>query len=212
MDQAMSSEEASASCGCGCSTKPPRFGKAEVVLGLALLLALTAEAIALATGEEQTAAVLILSLAAILLGGIETFKRALASVASLTLNINFLMCLAVVGAFVIGSYPEAAMVIVLFAIAERIESFALDHARNAVRSLMTLAPETALAQREGAWAEVDAGTIQLGEVRRQNCLGWSGPQGQFFGQPGPHHRRERTPRQGSGRPRLCRNDQSGRPD
>lgn len=166
MDQAMSSEEASASCGCGCSTKPPRFAKAEVLLGLALLLALTAEAIALATREEQTAAVLILSLAAILLGGIETFKRALASVASLTLNINFLMCLAVVGAFVIGSYPEAAMVIVLFAIAERIESFALDHARNAVRSLMTLAPETALAQREGAWAEVDAGTIQLGEVIR----------------------------------------------
>lgn len=154
------------SCGCGCSPQPAKYGQAEILLGLAFLLALLAETVALATGEEQGFLVLALSLLAILVGGVETFKKGLASLAALNLNINFLMCLAVVGAFTIGSYPEAAMVIVLFAAAERIESFALDHARHAVRSLMTLAPETALALREGAWTEVDAGSILLGEVIR----------------------------------------------
>lgn len=162
----MSSDAGCPSCGCGCAPKPAKIGQAEILLGLALLLALAAEAAALITGQEQAILVLALSLLAILLGGVETFKRGLASIASFTLNINFLMCLAVVGAFLIGSYPEAAMVIVLFAIAERIESFALDHARSAVRSLMTLAPDSALAMREGIWTEVEASSIQLGEVIR----------------------------------------------
>ncbi|MFX5987682.1 cation-transporting P-type ATPase, partial [Acinetobacter baumannii] len=79
-----------------------------------------------------------------------------------TLNINFLMCLAVVGAVAIGSWPEAAMVTVLFAIAERIESYSLDRARNAVRALMQLAPEKAWVQKEsGEWSEVEAASVAL---------------------------------------------------
>ncbi len=162
----MSTEAGCPSCGCGCSSEPAKIGQSEVLLGLALVLALAAEVVALASGQERALPVLALSLAAILLGGGETFKKGLAAVASFTLNINFLMCIAVVGAFLIGSYPEAAMVIVLFAIAERIESFAMDHARNAVRSLMTLAPETAMALREGVWAEVHSSSVKLGEAIR----------------------------------------------
>jgi Cd2+/Zn2+-exporting ATPase len=74
------------------------------------------------------------------------------------------MCLAVVGAIIIGSWPEAAMVTVLFGIAEQIESYSLDRARNAVRALMELAPERAWVQDDaGQWVEVEAGSVALGQ-------------------------------------------------
>lgn len=153
-------------CDVGCTPEKRGIGRADIALGVALALAILAEVVAYSTGNERSGPVLGLSLTAIGLGGVTTFKKGLVAVKTLTLNINFLMCIAVVGAFVIGSYPEAAMVTVLFAIAERIESFALERARNAVKSLMTLAPETAFVFREGVWSEVDASTVALGERLR----------------------------------------------
>jgi Zn2+/Cd2+-exporting ATPase len=155
-----------ADCEVGCEPERKGLDRSDLFLGLGLVLAILAEVIAYATGEEHSIPVLGLALAAIALGGITTFKKGLIAVRTLTLNINFLMCIAVIGAFVIGSYPEAAMVTVLFAIAERIESFALDRARNAVRSLMTLAPETALVLRNNTWVEVQASEVLVGETVR----------------------------------------------
>lgn len=155
-----------ADCEAGCEPKRKRFDRADLFLGLGLVLAVLAEGIAFTTGDERSLPVLALALVAIALGGVPTFKKGLVAVRTLTLNINFLMCLAVIGAFAIGSYPEAAMVTVLFAIAERIESFALDRARNAVRSLMTLAPETAFVRRNNNWVEVPASEVMVGEAVR----------------------------------------------
>src|SRR3546814_15194843 len=59
------------------------------------------------------------------------------------LNINALMTVAVTGAFLIGQWAEAAMVMALYAIAELIEARAVDRARNAIKGLLDLAPETA---------------------------------------------------------------------
>ena len=53
------------------------------------------------------------------------------------------MSVAVTGAFVIGQWPEAAMVMALYAIAELIEARAADRARNAIQGLVALAPEQA---------------------------------------------------------------------
>lgn len=153
-------------CQVGCTPETTGLGRADIVLGVALALAIFAEVVAYSTGNERSLPVLGLSLVAIAMGGLPTFKKGLVAVKTFTLNINFLMCVAVVGAFVIGSFPEAAMVTVLFAIAERIESFALERARNAVKSLMTLAPETAFVFRDRAWHEVDSATVALGERLR----------------------------------------------
>jgi Cd2+/Zn2+-exporting ATPase len=54
-----------------------------------------------------------------------------------------LMTVAVIGAVAIGQWPEAAVVIWLFGLAELIEALSLERARNAIRSLVALAPETA---------------------------------------------------------------------
>jgi Cd2+/Zn2+-exporting ATPase len=83
------------------------------------------------------------------------------------LDIQFLMTIAVVGAFVIGEFPEAALVVVLFAVAERIEERTVTRAQNAIRSLMTLSPPMAtVADDRGLWierpvAEVAAGATML---------------------------------------------------
>ncbi|KAG1580271.1 hypothetical protein G6F46_015538 [Rhizopus delemar] len=67
----------------------------------------------------------------------------------------------------IGHWPEAAMVMFLFALAVVIEAKSLDRARNAIRGLLDLAPETAtVRQADGRWLEVPAAQLQVDDVVR----------------------------------------------
>jgi len=61
-----------------------------------------------------------------------------------SLDMNALMTIAAVGATIIGEWAEGAMVIFLFSVGNTLESYTLDRARNAIRSLMSLAPKVAL--------------------------------------------------------------------
>jgi len=136
-------------------------------MGAAGVLALGAEAMAFAGLGESSLPVIGASLAAIALGGVETLKKGWIALRTLSLNMNLLMTIAVIGAALIGQWPEAAVVIWLFAIAEMIEALSLDRARNAIRSLMELAPETALVkQPDGRWEEVKAESVDLGALVR----------------------------------------------
>jgi len=73
------------------------------------------------------------------------------------------MSIAVTGALLLGQWPEAAMVMVLFTIAELIEAKSLDRARNAISGLLALAPEQAtIQQADGSWKEVDAASVAIG--------------------------------------------------
>ena len=107
--------------------------------------------------------VLVLALLAILTGGLPTYQKGWTALRHGNLNMNSLMSLAVTGAMLIGHWPEAAMVMVLFALAELIESRSLERARNAIRGLMDLAPELATVQRsDGSWADVDVKAVSIG--------------------------------------------------
>lgn len=109
----------------------------------------------------------VLALAAILACGVSTYRKGWIAVRNGNLNINALMSIAVTGAVLIGQWPEAAMVMFLFNVAELIEARSLDRARNAVRGLLDLAPETATArQADGTWADVPAATLQAGDIVR----------------------------------------------
>lgn len=59
------------------------------------------------------------------------------------LDMNVLMTLAAIGAYIIGEYGEAATVIVLFSLGEALEGFTMQRARDSIRSLMLLAPAEA---------------------------------------------------------------------
>ncbi|MFA7280400.1 MAG: HAD-IC family P-type ATPase, partial [Sterolibacterium sp.] len=104
----------------------------------------------------------VLALISILIGGLPTYKKGWIALRNLNLNMNALMSIAVTGALLIGQWPEAAMVMFLFALAEVIEAKSLDRARNAIRGLMALAPETAtVRQADASWAEVAAASVSL---------------------------------------------------
>lgn len=142
----------------------------KVLLGVSGVAALLAEVIAHATGSENSWPVIALSLLSIAAGGRDTLRKGFVALRTLTLNINFLMALAVIGAVCIGQWPEAAMVTFLFAVAEMVEDFSLDRARNAIRGLMEMTPETATVRGgEGLlqeWREVPASAVQVGQIVR----------------------------------------------
>jgi Cd2+/Zn2+-exporting ATPase len=69
----------------------------------------------------------------------------------------------VTGAVLIGQWPEAAMVMFLFTVAELIEAKSLDRARNAISGLMQMSPEQAtVLQADGSWVTQDVKAIELG--------------------------------------------------
>lgn len=137
------------------------------LMAMSGVLAIGSEVLALATGAEDTWGVVAAALVSIALGGRETIRKGVLAVRTLTLNINFLMTLAVLGAVLIGQWPEAAMVTFLFGVAEMVESLSLDRARHAIRSLMEMTPDRALVRDEdGNWAEVVASQVRVGQIVR----------------------------------------------
>lgn len=79
-------------------------------------------------------------------------------------NINLLMTIAALGATLIGELWEAATVILLFAIAEALEGFTVDQARDSLRGLMELAPATAVRLGEGGEENVLVQALQVGDT------------------------------------------------
>lgn len=102
---------------------------------------------------------------AILVGGIPVFRHALNEVLrARMLGINALMVIAVTGAMLIGEWSEAAIVVVLFALGEALESYAAERARGALESLLDLAPPAALVlQSDGTTLTRRVETIAIGE-------------------------------------------------
>jgi Cd2+/Zn2+-exporting ATPase len=88
-------------------------------------------------------------LASVVLGGVHTGRRALTSARNGVLDIHVLMVVAVIGAVALGEWSEAASVVFLFALAQLLETRAMERARGAIRALMDLAPSEALVRRDG---------------------------------------------------------------
>ena len=104
---------------------------------------------------------------AVLLSGLKTYKKGWIAVKNLNLNINALMSVAVTGAILLRQWPEAAMVMVLFNVAELIEAKALDKARNAIDTLLRLAPEWMNVQQpDGSWQQMQPGEVPLSAIVR----------------------------------------------
>lgn len=135
----------------------------------ALLLAAAAEVLGHVAPDSMAwrGAGLAVAAGAIGLAGFGVYRKGLAALRHGRLNINALMTVAVSGAFAIGQWPEAAMVMALYAIAEAIEARAVDRARHAIQGLLALAPDTAeLRQADGRWAEVAVAQLAVGATVR----------------------------------------------
>lgn len=151
---------------CGCSSDPHDHGALPgwPRIAAALLFAAGAEAAHWAQHEVPG---MLLAVAAIALAGLGVYRSGLKDLARLRLGIHALMAVAVTGAFLIGQWPEAAMVMALYVAAERIEDGAMERARHAIRSLLDLAPETAeVLQPDGSTARQNAAQVPLGATLR----------------------------------------------
>lgn len=149
----------------GEAAPPAPAGRKSDVAGLVAggVLAAASEIVVWSGVPEHSPWVGAMVVAAILACGLPTLKKGWIALRHLTLNIHFLMSLAVIGAMVIGQWPEAAMVIVLFALSEKLEAASLSRARRAVEALMRLAPDQAsVEQPDGSWREVPAATLPIG--------------------------------------------------
>lgn len=101
----------------------------------------------------------------IALGVVPLARRALTSVRATTLDINVLMLVAVAGAIALGEWGEAASVVFLFALAQWLESRAMDRARGAIRALMELAPADAIVlRRNGTSERIPVDEVLVGDI------------------------------------------------
>lgn len=135
----------------------------------ALAFAVAAEALSFFAPDATPwkIAGMALAFVAIGLAGLSTYTKGFAALRHGRLNINALMTVAVTGAFLIGQWPEAAMVMALYAIAELIEARAVDRARYAIKSLMALAPEESdVQQADGSYARIESSAVPLAAVVR----------------------------------------------
>jgi Cd2+/Zn2+-exporting ATPase len=102
--------------------------------------------------------------AAVALAGTQTARRAWASLAARRLDIHVLMMIAVAGAVALGEWAEGASVVFLFALAQVLETRAMERARGAIRALMDLAPAEALVRRGDADVVVPVDDARVGDV------------------------------------------------
>jgi Cd2+/Zn2+-exporting ATPase len=101
---------------------------------------------------------------AVALAAVHPGRRALVSVRSRVLDINVLMVVAVAGALVLGEWSEAASVVFLFALAQLLETRAMERARGAIRSLMDLAPAEALVRKAGGDIVMPVDDVRVGDM------------------------------------------------
>ncbi len=145
------------------------FGSGIARLGAALVFAIVAEGISFLAPDTLPwkGAGMAVAALAIWLAGFEVYRKGFTALFKGKLNINALMTVAVTGAFAIGQWPEAAMVMALYSIAELIEAKAVDRARNAIKSLMALAPETAhVLATDGTWSDQLTSQVALSQTVR----------------------------------------------
>ncbi len=101
---------------------------------------------------------------AVLLSGILVFPKAFRAIKQLQLDMNVLMTVAVIGAFLIKEYAEAATVVFLFSLSELLEAYSVTRARKAIRNVLNLTPQMALRIGSGSNTEqVRIEEIKVGE-------------------------------------------------
>jgi Cd2+/Zn2+-exporting ATPase len=105
-----------------------------------------------------------LDLGAIVSGGVFTARRAVTAARHLSLDINFLMTVAVAGAIVLGEWSEAGSVVFLFALAQWLEARSMDRARHAIRALMDVAPAEVTVRRGETLVHLPVDEVAVGDT------------------------------------------------
>lgn len=103
-------------------------------------------------------------LVATVAGSWQVLPKALSAVRRLRPDMNLLMVVAVIGAWLIGEGAEAATVAFLFALSLALEAWSVSRARRAVRALLDLSPPVARVKVDGRLEEKPVAEVLIGTV------------------------------------------------
>jgi len=140
------------------------LGAVFLVLGLLFEFVLTGQNLAVASVLDYPLRLAdVLFLGAVVTAGAPVVRGGYYSARNLSLDIDLLMGTAILAATAIGYFVEAATLAVLFSIAELLEDYAMDRARDSLRELMELSPDEATVRRDGEEVTVPAEDVAVGE-------------------------------------------------
>lgn len=74
-----------------------------------------------------------------------------------------LMSVATIGAFILGEYPEGVAVMLFYAVGELFQSAAVNKARNNIKALLDVRPNSANVYRENKWQSIAPERVEIGE-------------------------------------------------
>ena len=77
-------------------------------------------------------------------------------------NINLLMLISVIGSFYLKEFPEAAVLIVLYVLGERLEDIGIENSKSALDELVSKAPKTAFVKSQNQNVPIDK--IAIGSI------------------------------------------------
>ena len=100
----------------------------------------------------------------IAVGGFYVARSGFYSLKALSLDMNFLMGLAAVGAAAIGEWEEGAMVVFLFSLGNTLQSYTMDKTRNAIKALIDLSPKEASLKQNGSLVRLPVSKIKVDDV------------------------------------------------
>ncbi len=107
----------------------------------------------------------LMQTAAMIICGFPVFVDAIKSVSKLKINESLLLVIAVIAAFLLGEYFEAAAVAVLFRVGELLEGFASDRSRKSIEAIFAIVSDSAnLVLPDGTIKKVDADDIKIGDI------------------------------------------------
>lgn len=102
--------------------------------------------------------------AAMITGGWNVALSGLYSLKKRTMDTNFLMLIAAIGAGAIGEWSEGAAVVFLFSLGNALQAYTMDKTRRSIRSLMEKAPNEALVMRDGIEKIFNVDEISIGDI------------------------------------------------
>ncbi len=100
-----------------------------------------------------------------LIAGFDVIKEAIENIINGEIfDENFLMCVASIGAFAVGEYPEAVFVMIFFGIGELFEHIATEKSRHSIKALLDIRPDKALLIKDGTETEILSKEVKVGDI------------------------------------------------
>ncbi|MBE3569715.1 MAG: cadmium-translocating P-type ATPase [Bacillales bacterium] len=106
----------------------------------------------------------LIFLASAAVSGHETFFKGMKNLFQFKFTMNTLMTIALIGAFCIGQWKEAAFVAILFGLNEYLEGLGMEKARRSMESLLRAAPEEAVLLVDGTERVIPIQQLKIGDV------------------------------------------------